>query len=70
MNAALEGDDLPEPIRVWLYGDGFCSIDGELDAIAEATRPESKPLGWIRMQMDVRGGPCLCKSYLATKENK
>jgi hypothetical protein len=67
MNAALEGDDLPEPIRVWLYGDGFCSIDGELDAIAEATRPESKPLGWIRMQMDVRGGHCLCKKLFGDK---
>jgi len=25
-----EGDDVPEPIRVWLYGDGFASIDGEI----------------------------------------
>ena len=31
MNAALERDDIPaEPIRVWLYGDGFASIDAEL----------------------------------------
>jgi hypothetical protein len=29
----LEGDDVPaERIRVWLYGDGFASIDGELIA--------------------------------------
>jgi len=31
MNVQLEGDDIPtEPIRVWLYGDGFASIDAEL----------------------------------------
>jgi len=28
-------DHLPrEPIRAWLYGDGFCSIDGELQMSA------------------------------------
>lgn len=30
MNAQLEGDDIPEPIRCYLYGDGFASIDGAL----------------------------------------
>ncbi len=34
MNVAREGDDAPEPIRVYLYGEGFCSIDGELAARA------------------------------------
>jgi hypothetical protein len=30
-NAHAEGDDMPsEPIRIFLYGDGFASIDGEL----------------------------------------
>jgi hypothetical protein len=33
-NAQLEGDDFPEPIRVWMYGDGFASIDGELQMSA------------------------------------
>jgi hypothetical protein len=37
-NASLgEGDDIPaagERIRVWLYGDGFASIDGELQMSA------------------------------------
>jgi len=33
-NAPLEGDDIPEPIRVWMYGDGFASIDGELQMSA------------------------------------
>jgi hypothetical protein len=31
MNAQAEGDDIPEPVRVYLYGDGFASIDGALD---------------------------------------
>jgi len=31
MNAVCDGDDVPpEPIRCFLYGDGFASIDGEL----------------------------------------
>jgi hypothetical protein len=30
VTAAVEGDDVPQPIRVFIYGDGFCSIDGEL----------------------------------------
>jgi hypothetical protein len=35
MNACGEGDDIPlEPIRVWLYGDGFASIDGDLQMSA------------------------------------
>jgi hypothetical protein len=33
-NAACEGDDLPEPLRIYLYGDGFASIDGELQMSA------------------------------------
>jgi hypothetical protein len=32
MNAQAEGDDIPEPVRVCLYGDGFASIDGALFA--------------------------------------
>jgi hypothetical protein len=34
MNAQAEGDDIPEPIRAFLYGDGFASIDGELQMSA------------------------------------
>jgi hypothetical protein len=29
-NPVCEGDDIPPPIRVFLYGDGYASIDGEL----------------------------------------
>jgi hypothetical protein len=30
-NAHLEGDDVPaERLRIYLYGDGFASIDGEI----------------------------------------
>jgi hypothetical protein len=40
-----------------------------LDQIAEDRRPKGEgravPQGWLRMQMDVRGGHCLCRSYLA-----
>jgi hypothetical protein len=32
--AVCEGADVPEPIRVFLYGDGFASIDGELSMSA------------------------------------
>ena len=33
-NAALEGDDVPgEPIRCFLYSDGFASIDARATAI-------------------------------------
>ena len=32
--AAVEGDDIAEPIRVFVYGDGFASIDGELSMSA------------------------------------
>jgi hypothetical protein len=36
MNAQAEGDDVPaeEAVRVYLYGDGFASIDGELQMSA------------------------------------
>jgi hypothetical protein len=34
LNAACEGDDIPQPLRVYLYGDGFASIDGELSMSA------------------------------------
>jgi hypothetical protein len=31
MNATLEGEDAPaERLRIYLYGDGFASIDGEI----------------------------------------
>jgi hypothetical protein len=29
-NAALEGDDAPQPLRVFLYKDGYASVDGEV----------------------------------------
>jgi hypothetical protein len=29
-----QADDIPEPIRAFLYGDGFASIDGELQMSA------------------------------------
>jgi hypothetical protein len=45
-----------------------------LDALAEERRPKQEgsaiPVGWLRLQMDVRGGHCLCRSYLATLEDK
>jgi hypothetical protein len=39
-----------------------------LDQIAEERRPKGEsgvPAGWMRMQLDIRGQHCLCKSYLA-----
>jgi hypothetical protein len=40
-----------------------------LDQIAEERRPKGEdraiPAGWMRMQLDIRGGHCLCRSYLA-----
>jgi len=33
-NAAFEGADVLQPIRVFMYGDGFASIDGELSMSA------------------------------------
>jgi hypothetical protein len=29
-NAALEGDDAPQPLRVFLYKDGYASVNGEV----------------------------------------
>jgi hypothetical protein len=47
-------------------------INEILDQLAETRRPKGEgkavPQGWLRMQMDVRGGHCLCRSYLATLE--
>jgi hypothetical protein len=44
-----------------------------LDQLAEVRRPKGEgkaiPAGWLRMQMDVRGGHCLCRSYLAIIED-
>jgi hypothetical protein len=34
MNAQAEGDDIAEPVRCYLYGDGFASIDGALSMSA------------------------------------
>jgi hypothetical protein len=34
LTPAAEGGDIPEPIRCYLYGDGFASIDGALQMSA------------------------------------
>jgi hypothetical protein len=48
-------------------------LDKLLDQLAEARRPKGEnraiPAGWLRMQMDVKGGHCLCRSYLAILED-
>jgi hypothetical protein len=99
MIACVEGM-LPEPIRCWVYGDGFCSIDGKiamsaaarkqkiivptleervralmqefdetLDALAEERRPKGEdkaiPAPCMRQALDIKGGHCLYRSYLA-----
>jgi hypothetical protein len=47
-------------------------LSGALDALAEERRPKQEgsaiPVGWLRMQFDIRGGHCLCRSYLAVLE--
>jgi hypothetical protein len=49
-------------------------LDEVLNQLAEEGRPKGEgraiPMGWLRNEWDVRGGHCLCKSYLAaTKED-
>jgi uncharacterized protein YqiB (DUF1249 family) len=40
------------------------TIDAKLDEIAEAMRPISIPIGYVRLQMDARGhGACPCQAY-------
>jgi hypothetical protein len=73
MNAAREGDDVPEPIRVYLYGDGFASIDAELMMSAsgpgalQTIARKLLAIGYAPDQeLDVhRGGECLCRSWSA-----
>jgi hypothetical protein len=63
-NACVEGDDiLSEPIRCWCYGDGFCSIDGELQMSAfgpGALQTIAKKLLTVgfhpEQQLDIRRG--------------
>jgi hypothetical protein len=68
MNAAIEGDDVPpERIKVWLYGDGFASIDGEVQMSAfgpSALQTIARKLLAVgydpEEELDVhRGGECL-----------
>jgi hypothetical protein len=44
-------------------------LDKLLDQIAEERRPKGEgravPAGWLRMQLDLRGQHCLCRSYPA-----
>jgi hypothetical protein len=41
-----------------------------LDEFAERTRPPSIPVGWIRMQMNIKSnGPCPCRGVKVIKEN-
>jgi hypothetical protein len=44
-------------------------LDEILNQIAEERRPKGEgsavPAGWMRMQLDIRGQHCLCRSYLA-----
>jgi hypothetical protein len=73
MNAVLEGDDAPQPIRVFMYGDGFASIDGELmmsafgsNALATIGR-KLIALGFDpnEQELDVhRGGECINRILL------
>jgi hypothetical protein len=64
LNACLDGDDvLPEPIRCFVYGDGFASIDGALQMSAfgpGALQTIAKKLLAIgydpEQQLDVRRG--------------
>jgi hypothetical protein len=74
MNAVCEGDDVPpEPIRYFLYGDGFASIDGELAMSAfgpgalQTIARKLLAVGYDPDQeLDVHhGGECLCRSWLA-----
>jgi hypothetical protein len=42
-------------------------LETALDELAAARRPKEPaplPVGVIRQQMDIRGGHCLCRSYL------
>jgi hypothetical protein len=45
-------------------------LDKLLDQIAEERRPKGEgravPVGWLRQELNIRGGFCLCRSYLAT----
>jgi hypothetical protein len=44
-------------------------LDAILDQIAEERRSKGEgravPAGWLRMQLNIRGAHCLCRSYLA-----
>jgi hypothetical protein len=52
-------DEAVEVIKAWQ-----AKLDEALGAIAERTRPEGIPVGWIRMQIDIKGrGPCPCRAY-------
>jgi len=47
-NAHLEGDDIPaERLRVFMYNDGFASIDGELAMSAFGLRTLQEAI-WIK----------------------
>ena len=48
-------------------------LDSALNELAEERRPKGDggraiPVGWMRQEMDIRGGHCLCKSYLAASK--
>jgi hypothetical protein len=70
--AAVEGDDIREPIRIFLYGDGFASIDGELAMSAfgpvalQTIARKLLAVGYDPDQeLDVhRGGECLTRLTL------
>jgi hypothetical protein len=70
--AALDGDVPAERIRVWLYGDGFASIDGELAMSAfgpgalQTIARKLLAVGYDPDQeLDVhRGGECLTRLSL------
>jgi hypothetical protein len=61
---------LEERVRVLME-----ELDAILDQIAEERRPKGEdraiPVGCIRQELDIRGGHCFCRSYLAaTKQPK
>jgi hypothetical protein len=80
-NAAFEGADVLQPIRVFMYGDGFASIDGELSMSAfgpgalQTIARKLLAVGYDPDQeLDVnRGGECVNRILLrdaAQQENE
>jgi hypothetical protein len=59
-------DEAVEVIEAWQT-----KLDEALDASAKRTCPEGIPVGWMRMQLDIKGrGPCSCRAYARAIKEK